>query len=61
MEPYAVYLLRRFHAGETIDQLVATEGIQRERIARRLRAALRYAKTSRARLSVQAIPLETAA
>ena len=47
MEPYAVYLLHRFNAGESIDQLVATEGIQRDRIVMRLRAALRHAKEAK--------------
>jgi hypothetical protein len=42
MEPYAVQLLRRFRAGETLEQLVATEGIRRERILIRLEAARRY-------------------
>lgn len=38
-QPYAVTLLRRFKAGETIAELAAAEGIPVERIAMRVRAA----------------------
>jgi hypothetical protein len=58
MEPYAVHLLRRLKAGESVDQLVVSEGIQRERIVTRLRAALRYAERAEGRLTVEGIPPE---
>ena len=50
MEPYAVYLLRRFKAGETVEQLVASEGIRRDRIAARLLAAQRYERAQKREL-----------
>ncbi len=42
MKPYAVYLLERFLAGESVEQLAATEGIPLERIQSRLDAAVRF-------------------
>jgi len=60
MEPYAVYLLRRFNAGESVDQLVATEGIRRDRVIARLRAALGYVG-NKGPLAVQGIALAPAA
>jgi hypothetical protein len=48
MEPYAVSLLRRFNAGESVDELVATEGIPRERIVMRLRAATEFVRIRKA-------------
>lgn len=45
MEPYAIQLLRRFKAGETLEQLVASEGIPRERIVVRLEAARNFERT----------------
>ena len=38
-QPYAVSLLRRFKAGETVAELAAAEGIPIDRIAMRVRAA----------------------
>jgi hypothetical protein len=42
MEPYAVYLLGRYRAGETVEQLVVAEAIPRKRIIMRLRMAEKY-------------------
>jgi hypothetical protein len=42
MEPYAVYLLGRYRAGESVEQLVVAEGIPRKRIIMRLRVAEKY-------------------
>jgi hypothetical protein len=47
MEPDALYLLRRFRAGESVGRLVSTEGIARERILVRLRVARRYERAHR--------------
>lgn len=49
MKPYAVHLLERFEAGETVEDLANREGIPVERIRRRLTAAAEY---QRARLPV---------
>ncbi len=61
MEPYALYLLRRFDAGESLEELVRTEGIQRERILIRLRAALQYAKSNCRRPATADLPFQAAA
>jgi len=42
MESYAVYILGRYRAGETVDQLVAAEGIPRKRLIMRLRVAAKH-------------------
>lgn len=47
MEPYAVYLLGRYTAGESVEQLVAMEGIPRERIIMRLRMATKHVHAKR--------------
>lgn len=39
MKPYAVYLLERFQAGESVQELSVREGIPLERIRMRLVAA----------------------
>jgi hypothetical protein len=49
MEPYAVHLLRRYEAGETIEQLAVNEGIPPERILMRLNAAFLYRAAGNAR------------
>ncbi len=58
MEPYAVYLLRRLYAGESIDELGASESIERRRIVARLRAAVRYVTEHEQCAAVQEIPPE---
>ncbi len=62
MEPYAVYLLRRFNAGESVEQLAATEGIPRDRILMRLSAALHYQgnQKERSRAALRDVPAEAA-
>ncbi len=40
MKPYAVYLLERFRAGETVEELAVNEGIPVDRIQIRLDAAI---------------------
>jgi hypothetical protein len=47
MEPYALYLLNRLRSGESVGQLVSTEGIARDRILVRLRVARRYERLCR--------------
>jgi hypothetical protein len=42
MKPYAVYLLERFEAGETAEELALSEGIPLERIRIRLAAAAEF-------------------
>ena len=49
MKPYAVYLLERFQAGESAEELARTEGIPLDRIRTRLTAAAAFERT---RLSV---------
>lgn len=44
MRPYALCLLRRFKAGESVEQLAAVEGIPVERISMRLAAAAEFEK-----------------
>jgi hypothetical protein len=63
MEPYAGYLLRRFRAGESLEQLEASEAIPRERITVRLKAALRHERTQagKFRSRVQETPHQLAA
>ncbi len=63
MEPYAVHLLRRFKAGETVEQLAASEGIPRDRIIIRLAAARGYerAKAPIWQKAPQELPVEIAA
>lgn len=46
MKPYAIHLLERFLAGETVEQLGMREGIPVERITARLLAATRFVLTS---------------
>jgi hypothetical protein len=45
MKPYAVYLLERFQAGETAEELALSEGIPLDRIVKRLAAALEFKRT----------------
>jgi hypothetical protein len=45
MKPYAIYLLARFKAGETAEELALREGIPVERIRMRLAAAARFERT----------------
>ncbi len=47
MEPYAVHLLCRFKAGETVEQLVVNEGVPPERIIIRLKAARNYERAQK--------------
>ena len=44
MKPYAVYLLERFEAGETVEDLALNEGIPVDRIRIRLAAAAEFQK-----------------
>lgn len=50
MKPYAVYLLERFEAGETAEELAVREGIPLERIQMRLHTAAEYQRMRRARV-----------
>jgi hypothetical protein len=45
MKPYPIYLLERFKAGETAEELALSEGIPIERIRVRLAAAARFERT----------------
>ena len=45
MKPYAVYLLERFLAGETAEELALKEGIPVKRIRTRLAAAATFLRT----------------
>ena len=45
MKPYAVYLLERFKAGETAEELALSESIPVERISARLAAAAEFERT----------------
>ncbi len=62
MEPYAVYLLRRFNAGESVEQLAASEGIPRDRILMRLSAALHYRGNQKEKTAaaLPGVPVEAA-
>lgn len=51
MQPYAVYLLERFRAGETAEDLAASEGIPLDRIQIRLDAAMEFERTREAAVS----------
>ncbi len=42
MKPYALYLLERFEAGESAEELATSEGILIERIRMRLAAAREF-------------------
>ena len=53
MKPYAVYLLERFKAGETPEELARAEGIPLDRIKMRLTAAAEFAF----RIIFSAVPL----
>ena len=46
MKAYAFYLLDRFRAGETLEDLAAREGIPADRIQVRLEAAARFLQGS---------------
>ncbi len=48
MKPYAVYLLERFQAGESVEELSVREGIPVERIRTRLAAASDFVRTRKA-------------
>ena len=52
MEPYALYLLRRFRSGESVGQLVSSEGIPRDRIIVRLLAAGRHQRAQKHKLRI---------
>ena len=45
MKPYAVYLLERFKAGETPEELARKEGIPVDRVKTRLTAAAEFERT----------------
>jgi hypothetical protein len=49
MKPYAVHLLERFEAGETVEELAVKEGIPIDRIRMRLAAAAEFARIDNAR------------
>ncbi len=49
MKPYALCLLERFEAGETVEELAEREGIPKERIQMRLAAAAEYVRIRKAR------------
>ena len=49
MKPYAVYLLERFEAGETAEELALSEGITLDRIQMRLAAAAEFQRRKRGR------------
>lgn len=51
MKPYAVCLLERFRAGETAEELAATEGIPLDRIRIRLDAAMEFERSRESRRS----------
>ena len=63
MATYAGYLLRRFNTGESVAELIASEGVPRERIIMRLKAAFRYeqARRSKGRFGLPHIPRLAAA
>jgi hypothetical protein len=63
MEPYAVYLLGRYWAGETVEQLVAAEGIPRKRIIMRLRMAAKHVQAHKRtlRAGLRQLPGDSAA
>jgi hypothetical protein len=63
MEPYAVYLLGRYRAGESVEQLVATEAVPRERIVMRLKVAAKYLQGTKTNAlhRTPAVPSERAA
>jgi len=44
MKPYAVYLLERYKAGETPEELALREGIPVERVRMRLAAAAEFVR-----------------
>ena len=48
MKPYAVCLLERFRAGETAEELAASEGISLDRIRIRLDAAMQFERSQEA-------------
>jgi hypothetical protein len=48
MKPYAVYLLERFQAGESVEELSVRECIPAERIRMRLAAASNLMRTRKA-------------
>jgi hypothetical protein len=49
MKPYAVHLLERFEAGETVEELAVKEGIPTDRIRMRLAAAAELVRMRKAR------------
>ena len=63
MEPYAVYLLGRYRAGESLEQLVVAEGIPRKRIIMRLRVAAKHVQAQERTLRAvpRQLPSERAA
>ncbi len=61
MESYASGLLRRYRAGESLERLVATEGIPRERIIVRLKAAWRFERAPQGAYRSRETPYQAAA
>ena len=49
MKPYAVHLLERFEAGETVEELAVKEGIPIDRIRVRLAAAAEFVRVHNVR------------